>query len=150
MRPWPLLYSYSAEMRFIKVPPKVTLLDPITRVSLNATLELREFVCGILVDKRFSVNYKTLLSAQRIDTVISAISRDGVVALEQADWELLKECVESPTEGYRPGFGVQAISFIRAIMEASEEMPATANGKATPFVAASRDEAVASSGSEPR
>lgn len=140
-------------MRFIKVPPKVTLLDPITRVTLNATMELREFVCGILIDKRFSANYKTLLSAQRIDTAISAInaiSRDSVVALEQADWELLKACVEAPTEGYRPGFGLQAISFIRAIMEASEELPTTANGKATPFVAASRDEAAASSGSEPR
>ena len=115
-------------MRYISTPSPIVLENPITGEALNAPPKtFRDFVVeALLADRKFESDLKALLSSEKIRQAVT--TTDNSVALEDADYERLREVVETPTlpaYGYQAGGGIarQLLPFCKAILNASENPP---------------------------
>jgi hypothetical protein len=124
-------------MKFLIVPPDVRLRDLTTRVETDQPpftywKWIQEFV---LMDVRFGISWKTGHTATKIADALFQKPPGSVVALEDADYELLKEAVEEPQhtnratgqvyKGYdQPALLQQIGSFIDAVLNARATKPA--------------------------
>jgi hypothetical protein len=126
-------------MRYAKIPEPIQLvdlvsgnpeqiLDPSNPRQENGTpnfidrlpMTFAEFVMGTsLADPKFGRGYKQLISATKIHDAVR--QANGVINLEDADWELLRDVVENPSSPYHPTRAMQLVPFMRAIVEASGE-----------------------------
>lgn len=126
-------------MRYIKVEESVELRDTLGEPILDANgkvkkLSIHEFILMQLQDKKFLDSMDTIMKAVRIAEVTRS-ARDqesSEIALEQADWELLKASVEKPSGGVdargqrMPGYTMYAMSaapFMKTIVSAPEKLP---------------------------
>jgi hypothetical protein len=103
-------------MRYIKVPEPLQLKSP-----QGETIEapFPKFLREMLLDPQFAKNYKTLKIAAAIDKALD--KANGVVALENEHWQLLKKVIEEPTGGYMGGVGPQILPFLSVVIEATDE-----------------------------
>lgn len=124
-------------MRYIKVEEPVELRDTLGEPVLDAKgkvrkLSIHEFVLMQLQDKRFLESMDSILKGCRIAEIVrTARDQDSLeIALEEADWALLKQTVERPSGGVdargqpQPGYtmyAMSAVGFMKAIVGASEK-----------------------------
>lgn len=115
-------------MRYITVPPKIHMLDPVSRKPTDSYVTFQDFIHQMLLDARFATGEKAIDAAYFIGDALDNLAGEEVLAIESAHWELLRTSVAEPTGGYKPGIGVQMRPFIKAVLEATESAK---NGKAT-------------------
>lgn len=108
-------------MKWITVPNDIPLLEPVTKRETGKTAKFVEFVRGFLQDQRFLKTYKTVQAAARIDKALDVVA-GSVASLETTDWELLKQVIEEPRDGY-VGVALQVLPFMDAVIGASDEPP---------------------------
>lgn len=77
-----------------------------------------------LNDRKFIASFDTLSRAQRIKKAIEEADQTKApyVQLETDDWNLLKQVVESPSDGYTI-YGHCAFELIKAVIDATELPP---------------------------
>jgi hypothetical protein len=106
-------------MMLIKVPAPIDV--KIYGTDRTKPMTLANFIEDLLsVDKRAGANLKSIRSAQEIIEAFKSPD-DGVVKIHANDYELLKNIVESPGEGYIPFVAFQIMPFIDAIMSAQKD-----------------------------
>jgi len=120
-------------MHYITVPSDITPRDPITEAEIVAATPqtfFRFLRANTLSDARFSSTIKGVFAIEKLSDLFRDASPGDVVAVEDADWELLKESSENPTRGTgrtaQAGFGdgllaVQFLPFLRAIIDAPDK-----------------------------
>jgi hypothetical protein len=90
-------------VKFLIVPPDVTLRDLVTRQPTGETYSFwRWFQEIVLMDARFAVSWKTGRTAAKLSDLLFGKAAGAVVAIEDADFDLLKEAVEEPQRIHRP------------------------------------------------
>jgi hypothetical protein len=121
-------------MKFLIVPPDVTLRDLVTRKPTGEAYSFwRWFQEIVLMDQRFSVGWKTGRTAAKLSDLLFEKPAGAVVQIEDADWDLLKEAVEEPRRIHRasgqvfvgyeqPALLQQIIPYIEAIQAAGARL----------------------------
>lgn len=117
-------------MKYFIVPEDIKLIDLVTRQETEQTYTffrwLQEWV---LMDVRFGASWKTGRTATKISDAFFNQSAGAVIALEDSDYDLLKEAVEEPQhtskftgqvfKGYdQPALLQQVGSYIGAVQSA--------------------------------
>ncbi len=83
-------------------------------------LWMHTFVWG---DERWGASYKAAKSAKRVRRAFKGKEVGEVVALEEADYVLLKAIVETPAQAQSGSLSSQFCPLMEAIMEAKDEPP---------------------------
>lgn len=112
-------------MRYIKVPDPIEVHNPVTKDDVKAA-PFTQFVEELLNDNKFCANIKHIDIAYEIQERLAAWKKnpEPYLALETAQWDLLSVVAAAPTGGYIPGLGLQMRPFIKAILQATETVPA--------------------------
>lgn len=109
-------------MRYVYVSDPVVLKDIISGEPLKGLTPrtLYHFITEqLLPDKVFTKDRKALNTANRLDALFKDAAVGTYVAVESADWDMLKGVAEAPESGYTP-FTRQMVAFANAICDASE------------------------------
>lgn len=106
-------------MRYIKIPEPLQIKVPTSEERIEAPFP--KFLREMLLDPQFAKNYKTLKIAAAIDKALD--KANGVLALENEHWNLLKKVIEEPNGGYMGGVGPQILPFLEAVITATDEEP---------------------------
>jgi hypothetical protein len=84
------------------------------------TITFRQFLLGRLVDPAFAKDMTAVLSAVQIKEAVE--KSNGVIALESADWERLRDATKAPQGGgYNPTVAHCLAGYMRAIVDAGEK-----------------------------
>jgi hypothetical protein len=122
-------------LKYIKVPNPVKLKDLVTREEVGVEYTFFRWLQEIvLMDIRFAVDWKTNRSAVRISDAFFNKGAGASVAVEEADFDLLKASSEEPqrrdratgqmVKGYeQPALFQQVIPFVEAVQAASDRVP---------------------------
>ncbi len=131
---------------YIKIPEAVELMDPTGKKRLREPdpkaspgsmpqmvdvppFTFERFVVEILLSdaKWTQRGYQGLRSARKIEKAVTNKAPGEWISIEDADWERLKEVIETPTNGTYSGQSSfvtrQLMEFLEAIMEAKDEKP---------------------------
>lgn len=107
-------------MRYVVVPPTLNVTNPATKESRDVTF--KEFLKEMLAtEPQFTKSYKNITIAVDLEKAID--KANGVMALENEHWSLLRKVLEEPAGGYAPGVGIQIRSYIEAVIHATPEAP---------------------------
>ena len=128
------LMDQTGKKRLQEIDPKVPSAQA-TSVNLVDVppFTFERFIVEILLsDVRWTQQgYQSLRVARKIEKAVAGKVAGTTVMIEDADWELLKKVCEAPTGGTFSGQTVfvtrQLMGFLDAIMDASEEEPASKN-----------------------
>lgn len=122
-------------MKYIEVPDTIALVNPETGESVEGQtfMSFRSYAYRVwLADKRgIDGNADTTApeATERWAKVISAFAKaqaGGVVALEDADYKVLKKIVETPSLIIGNALiEVQLMPFVQAVLKATNEAPKT-------------------------
>lgn len=123
--------------RFIVVPAnvEVVLLDP-SGQDKKVPFTFKDFIKHLLdTNPVWGKSYKNIRSAMAIEQALVLKVAGEVGVLAQEDWDLLKEAVEKPQMsgpggsvegfGYIPQVVRQLVSFMDAIVQATDKEPET-------------------------
>jgi len=118
-------------MKYIKIPTTVDLINVLNGERMkddkgnDATRTFQEHVRWLLMDRRFATGMEAVFKAMKITKALDEVANDGGdwLALEDADFDLLKQVNETPAAGYDPRFAVCIVSFMEAIANATSEKP---------------------------
>ena len=90
----------------------------------DAEVSFTDFVAGRLADPSFGANVPAVLSAYEIKKQLD--KANGVLVLENADYERLKTATEtpSPQTAYNTQMSRSLVPFMKAIRDAADEAPA--------------------------
>jgi len=127
-------------MKYIIVPPPVavTTIDGnafivvsgpngAQRIELEKASPFEDFVINRLVDAKFTTGMAGILSALKVREAVYEAKKTGILALEDADYAILKSAVESPSPlpngqgAYQTGLAHNLAPFMRAIVEGSTD-----------------------------
>ena len=122
-------------MRFVTVPEPVVLVDLVSGKRIQRRLENGEIVdedpitmarcvlTMLLVDEKFGKGFDSSISAHNIKAAFDKAQPGDVVELESKDWDLLKDVMKHPTNGFPSMLSIQYVPFFRAIDEAVTVRP---------------------------
>ncbi len=110
----------------------ITMPDPVSIRHFNgnaindatgqpATVSFETFVIDRLIDPKFAIDMKAVLVAVEIKCRIQ--EANGVLALENAHWELLRDVTKEPTGGYNGAVAHNIVPFMSAIVDADDKRP---------------------------
>lgn len=116
-------------MKYVTVPEPIKLVNPTTGDVLDREIDFREFAIGTLMsDPSWIKDAKAIEASIGVSKAIRSGVDTGTVALEDAQYDRLKQCVEHPTQGYQgnwhPAVLPQLYPFFDAILSAKKEAPA--------------------------
>lgn len=125
-------------IRYITVPPPVTLIDPVTNEPLkNAAGELEKpisfdtIIIRLMAHTLWSETYANTKAQHEVMQALKAQS-GGVISLGDEDWQKLKQAAESPRFlAFNPVIIYQLLPLLTAIMDAPTTDPRQA--AATPL-----------------
>lgn len=87
------------------------------------------FILDRLLDPIFGKSMQSILSAIAIKEVVEdGPDETGALWFESADWKLLRQVTENPTNGYNTAIAHNFIQFMKAIIEAEDGRPKTGAG----------------------
>lgn len=113
-------------MKYITMPDQVS-IRRFSGESINdesgqpSRVNFGTFVLDRLEDPKFAVDMKTILAAVEIKCRVQ--EANGVLALEDAHWELLRDATKNPTGGYNGVFAHNFVPFMSAIVDADDQGP---------------------------
>ncbi len=122
-------------VRYIRIPKDIALVDTVSGDPMlsgdpptQMTVTFKSFLCGTLLrDTKFGKTVATVISAAAIRTAIESpkIYNNGYtfIAIEGADYDILKAVLEAPETGYNPVIAIQIVPFFRAILDATTTDP---------------------------
>jgi hypothetical protein len=105
-------------MKYVKYVEPIQIKFPDRTESFTFSRFINDLV---LTDKKIGANFQTISAGQRIQAV-SNKSLDGYYVFESSDWNILKEIVELPSNGYNPVVAINLIPFMKAILEATDSI----------------------------
>lgn len=109
-------------MRYIKIPEPIQLKVPGTGELVDKPTTFQEWLATtVLSDAKLGKTAKSLMAVADIQQKVE--ESNGVLDLNDNEWELLKDVVENPTNGYNTPVGVQLVGFLRAFLNAPDEKP---------------------------
>lgn len=116
-------------MHYVLVPSDIQMIDPIKKKPLDQPpVKFAEFIIQtILGDPSWiQSGYEGLRSARKVEEAVAAV-KDGVVALEDADWGRLQKVCEKPSNGMYGSYTslgmMQLTPFLEAVIEAKDKAP---------------------------
>jgi hypothetical protein len=123
------------DVKYIVVPEPITIRltngKPVQKPKDDAPDELvdwvmtfAEFIYGRLNDQTFAKGMAEVLQAAKIQRCVDEM-KDGVLVLEDADYEQLKKATATPTGGYDPRFAISFVPFLEAICAHVKSVPPT-------------------------
>lgn len=112
-------------MRYILVPPNITVTHPATGKPIEDKGAFTTFVLELLADGRFNANIHVIDLAFEIKDAVERWEAKPTkyLALENAHYQLLNAVAIAPQGGYQPGMGIQLRPFIKAVQGALESLP---------------------------
>lgn len=114
-------------MKYIEIPEEVTLVNITNGKAMkdgdgDATMDFDEFVSNMLADKVFGSGMDNVFSALKIKNALD--ESNGILQLEDTDYDKLLAVLKSPSGGFDPRFAVSAVPFMEAIANAKKAKPA--------------------------
>jgi hypothetical protein len=107
--------------RVFEYPKNVT-AEVLTKDGLReADVVFRHFVRDVIADRRFGSTAERLEMAEAILDAERVGRTSGQVRWRSAEWELFREVMEKPQEGWLPAVAVHYLPFIRAVRAAKED-----------------------------
>jgi len=110
-------------MHYIKVPETVVINLEMNGESKVDELPFSKFAENAIYDPKLGKTAKDIVRVIKLKKKFDDTKPGDIIALEDADWEKLKDVVESPTTGYNTRVMSQAYPYIEAILEATTEDP---------------------------
>ena len=127
-------------MHYVRIPADIQLIDPMSRKPIPAENGgIKAFTDHALRnwidDKRMGTTPKELRRTGKLADALEALEPGAVWAVEDADYERLKQVVENPdqTSGYASNnINRQLVGFSEAFLDATTEKPVeqVTNGRA--------------------
>lgn len=115
-------------MKYIEIPREDIVLVAITGEKVvdpqqnPMKTNFEQFVRGRLTDPIFAAGMETINSVVRITQALDK-KKNGILALETQDWDLLVQATKTPTNPYDSRIGHCFLPFMKAITEAGENPP---------------------------
>lgn len=108
------------DMKTIKVPRDIVLVDPITGASGDTLAFKNTAIYLWLNDPRANSGPVSTARWSKVIDQFIACTPDSSIYLEDEDYNLLKNIVETPQAKYPPLVARQVIAFDRAVIDATE------------------------------
>lgn len=107
-------------MRYIKTPAAIQVTDR-SKEPVGDPVAFSTWLEGFpLNDERvFGSGLRAIRSARRI--LENTANANGVIALEESDWEALCKAINAPSRPWQPAIARQYIPFMEAVVNAEGE-----------------------------
>lgn len=106
-------------MKYIKIPDDVVLRDPQTGDEVR-TISFKEWMkATVLADAYWGKSASKVMAAS--DLMRRVQDEEDVLTLSDAEYQDVRNVVESPSSGYNVPVAVQVVSFIESVLQPSSD-----------------------------
>jgi hypothetical protein len=111
-------------MRYFTIPQAIHLINPSTKQQIGTPVTFRDHALGQwLSDRRWYQPMTRLARLVKVQHIFDA-KENSKIALEDGDWEILKEIIQAPDMNIiapNPMFQAQLLAFGDVVLNASEK-----------------------------